>query len=130
MIPHFIVYVEPENIEERSKIVVKLMKDGFEPMVASAIPSRTQLEGMVGLVFDQNFKGARPDIFKGKVSAVVWYNNDMTEQDLQKLVPFFEAKFKGLDYKFAREDSILEEFTKANRDTFEVIEPEGKKVKV
>jgi hypothetical protein len=129
MIPRFIIYVEPENIEDRSKIVVRLIGEGFEPMISVATPSKSQLEGMVGIVFDQNFRGEQQKDFRGKPSAIVWYNNDMTDHDIQKLIPYFEAKLLDKPFTFSREDSILEEFTKANRDTFEVIEPEGKKIK-
>lgn len=129
MIPHYIVYIEPSNIDTRSKIVTKLTRAGFQVMVATSIPQRTQLEGLQGLVFNENLKGYLLEEFKGKIAIIVWYNNEMVRNDLEGLIPYYEAQFNDEEFVFKKEDFILEEFTKATRDSPMEVH-DDKKVKV
>jgi len=129
MIPNFIIYIAPDNIEERAKIVKKLNEEEFAPMVSCAVPSKREIEGIRGIIFDQNYNGHIFEEFRGKISMIIWYNNDMDNKDLRKLIPFFEAKIKDNVYVFNHEDRLLEEFTKSNYITKEIEEPENKKIK-
>ena len=134
MDPHFIVYVNPENIEERGRVVSTLMKQGFFPMISAAQPQQRDLQGLEGLIIDSSFVAHLSAEWKGgDIFAIVWYNWDISKKDLRKLVPYFESLVQGEVYIFNYEDRLLVEYTKPAPLTppYEnKIEPEPKKRKV
>ena len=129
MVPQFIVYVDPENIEEASKLIVSLRDEGFAPMVSAARPRRSDLEGMNGLTFNEYRRGTLPKDFYGKYFCLVWFTCPMEVKDLEKLIPYFEARFRFETYVFNREDDLLKEFTQPRRD-IDSLERDSKKQKV
>lgn len=121
MIPSIVCYVDPSNVEERSKIVSHLYREGYAPFISTNLPSAMNLEALRGMVFDEELKGYVVSIKDNltcnvEPAFIVYYgastDDTLSVSDYETLIKYFEALFKCEEYKFDSYNGLLAEYTK------------------
>lgn len=120
MIPNFVVYLKPDEIEIGCQMVKNLQKCGYSPLLSDSSPRLTDIKILSnekhhhGLVFFRNGDSVLPRDFNASlddIAVVVWYNYDMREEDLKPLASFFKhVLMYASEPKFDPSNGLLEEY--------------------
>jgi hypothetical protein len=112
MDPKFIIYIATENVTKRAPIIKTLTDLGFNAMISATQPTRRDLDGCEGIIFNETAKGFLASEYPdGTILGIVWWHCPMDKKDIQKLIPYFEALLIGAEFQFNYEDRLLIEFT-------------------